>query len=497
MSSAALAREQDPMGALLDGVARFCRAEIRARDIDARGAIPRRVLEGLGELGVFGVTLPERFGGAGLPLGDACRLVTELARADRSVATTVGLHLGLGTRALVRYGGEALRARYLPELASGRTLGAFATTEPNAGSDLSALATTATSRGERLTVTGQKLFVTNGGLAGVYTATVSTPGLGGAQRGTSLVLFERGDEGVVVGREESKLGLKGSSTTPLTLDGVHVGHDRIIGEPGRGAEALHHVLSWGRTLMSAGCCGTARAALDRAREHTASRRQFGKTLSAQPVVREQLATMAARLYAMQALVEETAALEQDEAALLARSVTAKVLCSEGASFVVDTALQLLGGMGFIEESGMPLLWRDVRITRIFEGANDVLLTQLGARAATAPAPRAPLASGDRDDGLRRRADAVAARVAEARERLSDQHRIGLLRQPRLLHRLGRALMWSEALDAAVRAHGEGGLGQSAPAHLFAELASAEVASALAEPPTEGAVELALDGEVSP
>ncbi len=173
----------DLLGPLLDGLERFCRAEVRALEIDRQAWIPNAVREGLAELGLFGVTLPAEHGGSGLTLGDACRLVAALARHDRAVATTVGLHLGLGTRGLVAYGTEAQHARYLPRLASGDAIAAFATTEPGAGSDLSALSTTAFVQGEVLKVQGQKIYVTNGGLAQLFTLTVSTPGLGGAAAG--------------------------------------------------------------------------------------------------------------------------------------------------------------------------------------------------------------------------------------------------------------------------------------------------------------------------
>ncbi|MBK7859827.1 MAG: acyl-CoA dehydrogenase family protein [Archangiaceae bacterium] len=485
--------EPDVMGALLTGVERYLRSEVDAAQIDREGAVPARVLAGLGELGVFGVTIPQRYGGAGLRLTDACRLAAALARADRSIATTVGLHLGLGTRPLVAFGAEGLKQRYLPRLASGEAIAAFATTEANAGSDLSRLATTALAEGAQLVVNGEKLFVTNGRLAKVFTITAATPGLGGAQRGSSLVLLESGDPGLSVGREERKLGLKGSSTAPLTIDGVRIEPERIIGEPGRGADQLHHVLAWGRTLMSAGCCGTARAALVKAIEHTASRRQFGRTLDAQPVVREHLALMGARLAAMEALVHDTASLEDDVPGLLQRSLAAKVFGSDGASYVVDTALQLFGGLGFIEESGMPLLLRDVRITRIFEGANDVLLTQLGTHLATAPPPRRALAPlvGPDAFALACSADVVAAALDAHREELSARHKIGLLRQTRLLNRLGRAVAWSEALDATVRAVDARRTTSRGAAALFSEVAARDVANALAAPFGEEVVSSAL------
>jgi alkylation response protein AidB-like acyl-CoA dehydrogenase len=496
--AAAVAARFEPSGIiepLLDSIERFCRTEVSAVEIDHSGRIPPHVLAGLAELGLFGLTLPDAYGGAELSLRQACRAIAALARFDRSVATTVGLHLGLGTRALVAYGSPKLKARYLPELSCGDLIAAFATTEPNAGSDLSSLSTHATPEGNALVVEGRKLFVTNGGIAKLFTLTVSTPGLGGARRGTSLMLIEGRDAGLSVGREEHKLGLRGSSTTSLTLDGVRVGPDRIIGEPGQGGEQLPHVLAWGRTLMSAGCCGTGRTALSRALEHTSARRQFGKPLSGQPVVQEQLASMMARLFAMEALANDAAALEDDLPALLSRSVAAKVFCSEGASFIVDTALQLHGGMGFIDETGLSLLLRDVRITRIFEGANDVLLSQLGAGAATAPRPREKLSGrvALHAEAVAAQADALAEGLAAGRAAMAAQHRIALLQRSRLLHRLGRAHVWLEALDAAVRSASAMGPSSVAAAELIADSAVAEVAEALAEPIDDATLSAVLAG----
>lgn len=450
--------------ALLEQTARFCAREVDARAIDAAAQIPSPVLEGLGALGLFGVTLPEAHGGAGLSLADACRVVEVLARFDRSVAVSVGLHLGLGTRGLVRYGTPAQHARWLPALASGACVAAFSTTEPGAGSDLSALRTTATEDGERLRVSGEKSYVTNGAFAGLFTVAVSTPGLGGAQRGQSLLLVEPTDAGFAVQREEHKLGLKGSSTTGLLFDDATLPRDRLLGEPGQGARMLQHILSWGRTLMSAGCCGGAAFAIDKALAHTAQRTQFGRPLAALDVVQERLARLRARHFAMEALVMATAA-QADDDALATHSLAAKVFCSEGAGFVADEALQLHGALGFIEDTGLALVVRDVRVTRIFEGANDVLLTHLGQsellRLATKPV----------DAG----APALDRALADFARALHDTHRLRIFRAPRLLHALGAATQWVMASRAATaRAHHT-----MQPTHLaLAQLVEQEARSAV-------------------
>jgi alkylation response protein AidB-like acyl-CoA dehydrogenase len=439
--------ESELLEALGQSVRRFARDRIDAQAIDREGRIPAPLLEGLAELGLFGLSIPERWGGAGFSLGGVCGAVETLARFDRSVATTVGLHLGLGTRGLVAFGSDWLRGRYLPDLASGRTLAAFAATEPGAGSDLSAIATRAVqiARG-RLRVDGSKIFVTNGGIARIFTIAAATPGLGGARRGHSLILLERGDVGLRAQGEERKLGLRGCSTTSLHLERVEVPGTRIIGEPGRGMELMGRVLSWGRTLMAAGCTGAARTAMDAAVAHVSGRRQFGRALSAFEVVRAQIAQMAAVQFAMESLVAATCAAEDRPDELAVRSRAAKIFCSEGDWEICDLALQLHGGTGFIEDSGLPLLLRDARITRIFEGANDVLIVAHGVARGE---PRMPLDGSQGLQAAAAGAERLAAAVASARDELHARFGVRLVAQQRLLHRLGRLLVLRDSADAAV------------------------------------------------
>lgn len=445
--SALASDEADLVSSLIDSVDRYARDRIDARGIDRAHQIAPSVLRDLAEIGLFGLSIPERWGGAGLSMRAIADVTTALARHDRSVATTVGLHLGLGTRGLVAFGSEAQHERWLPDLAAGDSIAAFATTEPDAGSDLAAIRTRALLRDGALHVDGGKVFVTNGGFADLYTITASTPGLGGARRGHGLLVLERGDPGVRAGAEEDKLGLRGSSTTTLHLDGVVVPKDRLIGPPGEGMAQLAHVLAWGRTLMAAGCIGTAEAAISAATFHTSERKQFGKALDRFEVVQDQLADMAALRFAMVALVRDVTALEHDPAALLARSVAVKVLCSEAAWEIADVAVQLHGGSGFVEETGVALLLRDARITRIFEGANDVLRIHLGLTEATNPREPASLAAHG-PIGLE--ADAFVARIKSFRTALTSTHGVRLLGKQRLLHRLGQLVVLRDAVHAAVR-----------------------------------------------
>ena len=432
----------DVVEPLLRSVREFAKANIRSLEIDREHTIPPAVLSGLGELGLFGVTLPTEYGGAGLSALDATRVVTTLAEADRSVATTVGLHLGLGTRGLVAWGTVAQQERHLPSLATGQTIAAFATTEPEAGSDLSALQAVAAADAKGvLKFSGTKLYVTNGGFAKLLTVTASTPGLGGAARGSSLLLIDPKLPGVLRQPEERKLGLRGSSTTAFIFDEVALANDAVLGEPGQGASELAHVLSWGRMLLSAGCVGTARAALTAALDHVHHRRQFKRTLIQQEVVQHSLARGAAISFGMSALVRMAAAAEKDWELLSRLTTSSKVFCSEGAFELADLAIQLHGGSGYIEDTGMAVLMRDARVTRIFEGANDVLLTHAGLMELTTPATPSmePLLAGlVRAIGLRR--DAMRGEAKElgirALNRKAEQHA------------LGRAVVWRDAAIAA-------------------------------------------------
>lgn len=460
---------------LLPVLREFLRREVRPLEIDAGHAIPSEVLRGLAELGLFGVTLPEVYGGAGCSASDAVQVVATLAERDRSVATTVGLHLGLGTRGLVAFGSRAQHERWLPRLASGQCIAAFATTEPQAGSDLSALASLATPTADGLSLSGTKLYVTNGGLCSLLTVTASTPGLGGAARGTSLLLVEPGARGVHRQPEERKLGLRGSSTTAFVFDDCALPADAVLGEPGRGARYLNHVLSWGRLLLSAGCVGTARAALTEALAWTHTRHQFRRALIAQEVVQGQLARAAAISQAMDALVAQTAAAEADEERLARLSLSTKIFCSEGAGQVADLALQLFGGSGYIEDTGLALMVRDARVTRIFEGANDVLQTHVGLQELLTPREAgAPPELARICEAVRARRDALC----------DDEHKPGVraLRRSAEHHALGRAVVWRDAAWAVTeRARTEP---EQAAASLMRELALevAHTSNVLSVPP---------------
>ncbi len=380
--------EQELLPAMLQDVDRFCAEQVDGARIDREGRLGAALLEKVAARGWFGLTVPADFGGAGLSLAAAARIVTALAGHNGSLGTCVGLHSGLALHALLHQGSAALQARYLPEVAAGARIAAFAATEPEAGSDISAVRTTLREVDGQLRLDGDKCYVTNGGICGLVTVLARSPGLGGARAGHTLVLVDPEAPGVSRGREEHKLGLKGSSTVTLTFDGVVVPPEHVLGELSQGLGHAHAALCWGRTFMAAGCLGSAQAALRQVREHTVARRQFGRSLAQFPLVRQALARAKAELHAVESTLRLVCAVSDARLGDLALpSAMVKVLASEAAFRVVDDALQLMGGAGYIEDAGMARRLRDVRITRIFEGANDVLRLSIAASALAWPVAR--------------------------------------------------------------------------------------------------------------
>lgn len=443
--------EAEVLAVALDQVRRFLAREVDADAIDREARIPPATVGAAARAGLFGLTIPGEYGGAGLSLKATCRVIEELARGDRSVAIMAGLHAGLGSRPLVELGAPALKDRYLPAMAAGERVASFAATEAGAGSDLAAVRTTGTIEGDAVRLVGEKSYVTNGGFAGVFTVLARTPGLGGA-RAWSLVCVPREAPGVLVGPEEHKLGIRGSSTVTVRFDDVRVPRDHLVGEVGRGLDHAHRALAWGRTILSAGCVGTARAALDATVAHVASRRQFGRPIGAFGATQGHVADMAARLYAMESLVREVGEAEATGAPIDRTSSVAKVFCSEAAFEACDAAVQLHGALGFIEPAGVARLLRDCRITRIFEGANDVLLVRAGVALVTsldpAPPPLGSRVTGELA-GAAEVCDALAARLREAVEAARRAYGVRVVHAQVLLQRLARAEVCLTAARAAV------------------------------------------------
>lgn len=372
--------------AIRDSVAAFVEREVGPRRdaVEARDyAAHRELLERMGRDGFLGIDVPEAFGGAGLDRITSV-VVNEAIAAAGGFAVTYAAHTGIGTLPLVFFGTEDQKRRFLPGLAAGTTVGAYALTEPSAGSDAMAIRTRATRQADgSWRLDGAKQFTTNAGFADLFTVYAKIDG-----EHFSAFLVERTAAGLSVGLEEEKLGIHGSSTCPLTLDGVVVPAENLLGEPGKGHRVAFNVLNVGRFKLAAANLGGMRPAINTAAAYAAGRMAFGRRIIDFPLIGSKLAAMTARTYAVESSVyriagllearlgaaEDATAPDAMRAALEEYAIEcslAKVLASEELGFVVDELLQIHGGYGYIEGYPAAAAYRDARIHRIWEGTNEI------------------------------------------------------------------------------------------------------------------------------
>ena len=349
----------------------FAEAEIlpNAAVWDREHRFPRELFTKLGELGLMGVCVPEEHGGAGADFVSYVLVLEELSRADAGVGVTVAVHTSAATLPILAFGTDEQQSRFVPPLARGETIGAFALTEPDSGSDAGALRTTAEPDGDGWRLTGSKQWCTNGSHAGVYLLFARTdPSVEGA-RGVSAFLLDR--DHVEVTREEEKLGLNSSSTADLRLEGVHVGRDRLLHEENRGFAVAMATLDGGRIGIAAQAVGIARAAYETARDYALERRQFGKRIAEFQAIQFKLADMATEIDAARLLTYRAAWLKQQGLPHKEEGAKAKLFASETARRQTAEAIQILGGYGYTKAFPVERYFRDAKITEIYEGTSEV------------------------------------------------------------------------------------------------------------------------------
>jgi alkylation response protein AidB-like acyl-CoA dehydrogenase len=361
--------------ALADAVAEFARdLGPRIAVAEEEGAIPREVIADLGRLGVLGMTVPEADGGLGASSVAFALVLEELAAAWPSLAVGVSVNSGITEGTLVRLGTAEQKRRWLPPLMDGSGLGAFALTEPQSGSDAAALRTSAKRDGAGWVLTGRKMFVTNLRYAPIAIV-MARSGTLDPQRphhGISAFIVPTDAAGVVVGRGERKMGLHASDTSALTLEDVQVGADALLGPEGRGFGAVAMAgLDGGRIGIAAQAVGIARGATERAARHVQQRRQFGRTLASFQALRFKLARAETEIHAARLLTLRAAWLKDCGRPFTREASEAKLYASEMAQRATHTAVQLLGGYGYIRESEVERFARDARATTIYEGTSEV------------------------------------------------------------------------------------------------------------------------------
>ena len=362
----------DTQAAIRYAVRTFAKERIapRSRDFEAAGGFPAELFEELASLGLLGMTAPEAFGGAGADAVSYALALIEIAAADGALSTIISIQNSIMVGAIMAEGTDAQRHRWLPDLIAGRTIGAFALTESDAGSDAAALRTRAERVPQGYRISGAKQFITSGRIAGVVLAIALTDPAAG-RRGMSAFLVPTETPGFLVDKVERKMGQIASDTAAIRFDDVVVPEDARLGPEGQGYRIALANLSTGRIGIAAQCVGMARAALEIAVSYAKERRSFGQPLMAHQAVGFRLADMAAKLEAATQLVLHAASLKDAGAPWLIEASMAKLFASEEAERICSAALQTLGGYGYLEEFGVAKIYRDVRVCQIYEGTSDI------------------------------------------------------------------------------------------------------------------------------
>jgi alkylation response protein AidB-like acyl-CoA dehydrogenase len=349
----------------------FVRAEVEphAAEWDREHDFPRELFAELAELGLMGVCVPEEYGGAGADFLSYVLVLEELSRGDAGVGVTVAVHTSAVTLPLLRFGTDEQRARFVPPLARGEHLGAFALTEAEAGSDAGALRAKAEPDGDGWRISGAKQWITNGRHAGTFLLFArtdpDTPGAGGVSA------FVLDAEHVRITRDEEKLGLNSSITNDLVVEGAHVGADRLLLEEGKGFHIAMATLDGGRIGIAAQAVGIAQAAYDVAREYAKERQAFGRPIGEFQAIQHKLADMSTEIDAARLLVHRAAWLKENDLPHTEAGAKAKLFASEMARRQTGEAIQILGGYGYTKEFPVERYYRDAKITEIYEGTSEI------------------------------------------------------------------------------------------------------------------------------
>jgi acyl-CoA dehydrogenase len=358
---------------LIDTVRRFVSERLRPLEaqVSEQDAIPDEVLEEMKTLGLYGLSIPEAYGGLDLSMEDECLVAVELGRTSPAFRSAFGTNVGIGSQGLVMFGTDEQKAKYLPGIASGEIITSFALTEPEAGSDSANVQTRAIRDGDDYVLNGSKRFITNANKADLFTVMARSdpekPGAGGV----SAFLVERNLPGLSVGKPEKKMGQQGAHICDVIFDNVRVPAANRLGREGEGFKVAMQVLDRGRLHISAVCVGVAERLIADSVAYMTERRQFGQPLSNFQLLQGMIADSKTESLAAKALTMETARRRDAGQSVTMEAAAAKYFASEMVGKVADRAVQIFGGAGYVADHGIERFYRDVRIFRIYEGTSQI------------------------------------------------------------------------------------------------------------------------------
>ncbi|MDO7487089.1 acyl-CoA dehydrogenase family protein [Peribacillus frigoritolerans] len=342
-----------------------------AIQIEEEDAIPEHLVEKAKDLGLFGISIPEQYGGIGLNAVGKATVLEQLGRTHNGFVSLISAHTGIGSTGLVKLASEHLKNKYLPEMAAGTKIGAFALSEPGAGSDATNLATSAEKKGDYWVMNGTKHFITNGPIADVYTVFALTDKDKGAKGGITAFLVERDFPGLNVGKKDKKMGLRGSYTSQVIFEDCIIPEENVIGEVGMGYISALKILSEGRVGLAARAVGSSGKLIELSAKYAKERIQFGKPIADNQAIQWMLADMATETEAARALTMMAAQKIDEGKKVIKEASMAKLFASDVFNRVADKAVQIHGGMGYMAEYPVERFYRDARITKIYEGTNEI------------------------------------------------------------------------------------------------------------------------------